>query len=298
MNREDLIYKWLNHELNADEFEDFQKLDDYEALMKLNLGIQDLKSPEYHTSEELRTVLNLINSEKTIKRKWFPIAASIAAIFVLAISFYYYSTTLDSTFSTLAAQKQTIELPDGSTTHLNASSELSFNKRNWKEHREVQLEGEAYFKVAKGSKFEVKTSFGIVTVLGTQFNINQRPDFFEVVCYEGLVNVTYRNYNVNLQPGNEFLIRNGNLIATEKETDAQPAWIENYSRFKSVPYKYVLAEFERQYNFKVDLEAVDDSQLFTGSFNHDDIETALKSITLPLQLTYSKTNRTVILKRE
>lgn len=298
MNREELIYKWLNHELDAREFNAFKQHEDYEDLMRLNHSLQDFNSPEYHTSEELQSILNRIHSKKTSTKNWFPIAASVAAIVVLCFSFYYYTTTLDSTFKTLAAQKQIIELPDGSTAHLNAASELSFNTHNWKEHREIQLEGEAYFKVAKGSKFEVKTTLGTVSVLGTQFNINQRDDFFEVICYEGLVNVSSNSYNVNLQPGNEFLIRDGKLIATEQENHSSPSWIDNYSRFKSVPYKNVIAEFERQYNLEVDLDVIDDSQLFTGSFVHDDMETALKSITLPLQLTYSKENRTIILKRE
>lgn len=298
MNREELIYRWLNHELDASELNAFKQLEDYEDLMRLNHSLQDFNSPEYHTSEELQSLLNRIYSKKSTKKNWLPIAASVAAIFVLCFSFYYYTTTLDSTFKTLAAQKQIIELPDGSTAHLNAASTLSFNKHNWNEHREIQLEGEAYFKVAKGSKFEVKTTLGTVTVLGTQFNVNRRENIFEVVCYEGLVKVSSNSYNVNLQPGNDFLLRNGNLIETEQENLTSPSWIDNYSRFKSAPYKDVISEFERQYNLEVDFNAIDGSQLFTGSFTHDNMETALKSITLPLQLTYSKTNRTIILKRD
>ena len=46
------------------------------------------------------------------------------------------------------------------------------------------------------------------------------------------------------------------------------------------------------------LIGIDSTQLFSGSFTHDNIELALKSISLPLHATYSKTNRTIILKRE
>ncbi|MEZ4792948.1 MAG: FecR family protein [Gelidibacter sp.] len=298
MNRKELIYKWLNHELNADEIEAFKKLEDYDALVKLSDGVKGFKAPEYAASEELPSILQRIEHKKDSKKSWFSIAMSIAAIFAVCFGFYYYTTTLDSTFKTLAAQKQTIELPDGSTAHLNALSELRFNAHHWKKLREVQLDGEAYFKVAKGSKFEVKTDVGIVTVLGTQFNIKQRNSYFEVVCYKGLVNVRYGTYDINLPPGSRFLIRDGKLIATEKEHSTVPSWIDNYSHFKSVPYKEVLAEFERQYDVTIDLKDVDDAQLFTGSFVHDNMETALKSITLPLKLTYGKTNHSITLKRE
>lgn len=298
MNRDELIYKWLNHELNADELEAFKMLEDFEVLNKLNNSLQELKAPEYLTAEEQESVLQRISLKKTNRKNWLSIAMSFAAIFILCFGYYFYTTTLDSTFTTLASQKEMIELPDGSIVKLNALSELSFNKNNWEKHREVQLKGEAYFKVAKGSKFEVTTDGGTISVLGTQFNIKQRDQLFEVFCYEGLVNVTYDTYDVNLPPGNRFLIRDGKLIATEKENLNAPSWIENYSRFKSVPYKEVLAEFERQYDVKIDLKSVEDSQVFTGSFIHDNMEVALKSITLPLQLTYSKSNRTITLKRE
>ncbi len=298
MKREELIYKWLNHELNADELDNFKKLEDYDVLIKLNNGLLGFKSPNYNTPEALKSVLEHINSEKTIKKSWLPIIASVAAVFILFFGFYYYSTTFDSNFKTLTAQKQTIELPDGSTVRLNSLSELSFNKSNWSENREIKLDGEAYFKVAKGSKFQVKTPVGIVNVLGTQFNVKQREDFFEVICFEGSVNVAYTDYVINLSPGNRVLIRDGQLITTEKEDLTSPSWIKNYSQFKSAPYEEVLAEFERQYDIKIKLKSVDASQLFTGSFTHDNMETALKSITLPLQLTYSKTNRTITLKRE
>ncbi|MGJ8594023.1 MAG: FecR family protein [Aquaticitalea sp.] len=298
MNREDLIYKWLNHELTADELDAFKQFDDYDALIKLNTATQGFKASNFDASNELQLVLDRIESKKSKKLKWLPIAMSVAAVFVLCFGLYFYDTTTDSTYNTLTAQKQTIQLPDASTVTLNAMSELSYNTTNWDNNRTINLDGEAFFKVAKGSKFQVKTTDGIVTVLGTQFNIKQRNNYFEVVCYEGLVNVTSDTFDVNLSPENRFLMRDGKLIATEKETSSAPSWIDNYSRFKSTPYKIVLAEFERQYDLKIDLKSVDDSQLFTGSFTHDDLETALKSITLPLQLTYSKTNRTITLKRE
>lgn len=298
MNRDDLIYKWLNHELNAQELEAFKQLEDYGALSKLDLGLKHFKAPNYSQADELRLVSERIQQKKSDRKNWLPIALRIAAILVVCLGIYFYTTTTDTNFKTLAAQKQTIELPDASTVHLNALSELSFNTHQWNDDREVRLTGEAYFKVAKGSKFEVKTDAGTITVLGTEFNIKQRDTYFEVVCYEGLVNVTYNAYNINLSAGNQFLIRDGKLIATEKETLKAPTWIDNYSRFKSVPYREVLAEFERQYDVKINLEAVDDLQLFTGSFTHGNMEVALKSITLPLTLTYSKTNHTITLKRE
>ena len=297
MNREDLIKKWLNNNLNTDELEAFKKLEDYESLVKLSDSVKHFKAPDYNTSEALQDVLFAIKTPKKSVR-WVPILSRIAAIFVVCFGVYYYTTTLDTTIKTLASQKQTIELPDASTVALNATTTVSFNKKQWKTNRQVQLNGEAYFKVAKGSKFEVITDAGTVTVLGTQFNIKQRHNYFEVVCYEGLVGVTYNNNETKLQPGNRLLLIDGKLIATEKENQIEPSWINNNSVFKSLPYREVIAEFERQYDRTINLQSINDSQLFTGSFTHNNIDVALKSITLPLHLSYTKTDDTITLKRE
>ena len=171
-------------------------------------------------------------------------------------------------------------------------------KNNWKNKRDVTLQGEAFFKVAKGSSFNVITESGTVTVYGTQFNVKQRENYFEVICYEGLVGVTHNSHETKLKPGDSFLIIDGKKIAKEKENAPTPSWINNESRFKSLPFKEVIAEFERQYNVNFTLLNIDSDYIFTGSFPHDNIEKALKLITLPSHLTYSKKEHSIILKRE
>lgn len=298
MNREELIQKWLDHKLDAQELEAFKQLEDFGALIKLDTNLKHYKAPEYSTSEQLEQVLNTIKTTPKKNTNWLSTAIKIAAVFVICFGVYFYTTTLDTTFNTIAAQKQAIELPDHSKVELNAMSTLVFNKSNWNDSREVSLKGEAFFKVAKGSRFDVKTEDGIVSVLGTQFNVKHRENFFQVVCFEGKVAVTHKKITTKLLPGDSFFILDGKLITTEKEIQSIPSWLQNQSRFKSMPYREVIAEFERQHNVLISLENIDDSQLFTGSFTHNDIEIALKSITLPLHLTYSKTDNIITLKRE
>lgn len=298
MNREELISKWLDNDLNNEELQAFKNLEDYDDLVKLNQNLQAFKADDYNTSEELGNVLSAIKNKKQTPTHWFKPLLRVAAILAVCFSLYYYTTTLDTKFTTEYAQKTTIELPDASYVSLNAKSYLAFNKKDWKNDREVELDGEAFFKVAKGSSFKVKTTSGTVTVYGTQFNVKQRDNYFEVICYEGLVGVTYNAQETKLKPGNSFLIIDGKSIAKEKESRTIPSWLNNASTFKSLPYKTVITEFERQYNVDITLINIDDEQLFSGSFAHNNIELALKSITLPLHATYSKTNNTITLKGE
>ena len=298
MNRESLIQKWLDHDLNAQELETFKQLDDYDDLIKLNLELQGFKANALNTDDALNSVWDSINKPHKKSFKLLPTLSKIAAILVLCFGIYYVTTTLDTTTNTLVSEHKTLTLPDASNVELNAVSTLVYNASNWDEDRSLSLEGEAFFKVSKGQKFVVETTLGTVTVLGTQFNVKQRDQYFEVTCYEGKVMVNSTEIEKILLPGDTFLIIDGKYIATEKENLASPSWLNHKSTFKSIPYKEVIAEFERQYNVSVEFDHIDGSQNFTGSFTHNDIEIALKSITLPVQLKYSKTDNIIRLKRE
>ena len=294
MNREELILKWLDNSLNFQELEQFKALEDYNDLIKLNSSLQHFKAPEYNTSDELKSVRSSIsNTQKQSKLNWTKQLLRVAAILVIGFSIFYYTTTLDTTVKTLAAEKSLIALPDGSSTHLNAQSTLTYNKKNWNKTRDLKLNGEAFFKVTKGSTFNVITENGTVTVLGTQFNVKHRNNLFEVVCFEGSVSITNNIKTTILKPGDRYLILDGKYIAKEKENLKSPNWIANKSYFNSMPFQYVLNEFERQYDMKIDAQNINLQELYSGSFTHTDINLALKSITLPLNLNYSISGNTI-----
>lgn len=295
MNREELIKKWLDDELNSEELKAFNALDDAQELTKLSNSLKAFKAPEFDSSETFEGIKNTIQTPQVKhSNNWTKQLLRIAAIFVISFSVYYYTTTIDTNISTVVAEKTSIELPDASLVTINSLTEISFNKKNWNTKRTVKLNGEAYFKVAKGEKFDVETSSGTVSVLGTQFNVKHRDNLFEVVCYEGSVNVNVNNTDEILKPGDSFLILDGEIIATEKEKIDNPSWINNQSYFKSMPLNYVISEFERQYDIKIESRHIDTKQVYTGSFVHDNMELALKSITLPLNITFSKKDQSTI----
>lgn len=299
MQREELIRKWLDNELSEQESEAFKSLEEYDELLKISNSLKHFKAPEYDTSEELNTLLFKTNNTSSRKSNWYSPLLKVAAILAICFSAYYYTTNLDTTLDTQVSEKTRIELPDNSKVTLNALSNITYNKKNWETSRDLNLEGEAYFKVEKGSQFSVNTDHGKITVLGTEFNVKQRHNLFEVICYEGSVKVDYKTESKILKPGDSFLILDGKYIAKEKENTLSPTWITNESYFKSLPFKFVLNEFERQYNISIDSKNIDTAILFTGSFTHQSIEQALQAISIPLNLTYNRqSNRIVLTPRE
>lgn len=295
MTREELIQKWLRDDLNPQEFEAFKALDDYDALMKLSEGLKKFKAPKFEEQDAFETISKSISTKTKPKSNWLKPVLRIAALIAISLSVYFYTNTLDTDISTIAAEKTVFELPDYSKISLNALSTITYNKHNWKNNRELTLNGEAYFKVETGSSFKVYTTAGTVSVLGTQFLVKNRNDIFEVVCYEGSVKVTTKTDDTILKAGDHFLILDGKLIIKEKEQATEPAWLHNQSNFKSMPYKFVLSELERQYHLKIDAKNINKDVLFTGHFVHNDLDMALKAITLPLNISYTTKNGLILL---
>ena len=297
MRKEHYIKKWLNGTLNAAEKAEFEKSEDYQIINKISESLSAFKAPKYDVPAELEKIHNKKSSlEKAAKVSWLTPLLRIAAVLVLvAISVFIFYLNVDTSLSTLAGEKNSILLPDSSQIELNASTYISYKKRMWKISREVELNGEAYFKVAKGSKFDVTTTAGTVSVLGTQFNVKNRENYFEVVCYEGLVEVKIGKKNETLPPQHSIRIINGSINKSENIQEVSPSWTKNISSFQSIPFSQVIQEFEIQYGVKVLPQNIDLNQLFTGKFIHDDQKLALQSISIPLNLKYTFTEENQII---
>ena len=302
MDKDYLIKKWLADELSDAEREEFKKLDDYD----LNLDI--LENAKYFKASHYSTVSSFDEFKKNLKNKNTPIIQlnsykvlfRIAALLVISLSVYFvfFFNNL-TTVQTLANNKTKFELPDASTVILNTESKAYYSKNKWSQKREVSLDGEAFFKVAKGSKFDVLTSGGIVSVVGTQFNVKNREHYFEVKCYEGIVSVNSNGTSQLLTKGNTYRILN-NIVSVDSTNTNQPKWIDNISSFKSVPLYEVLNELERQYDVIIVTERIDTQRLFTGGFVHNNIEQALTSITVPFALDYKQdqSNKIILFRSE
>ena len=301
MDNRDLIEKWLNNDLTEAETKVFMQMEDYELNKAIIENAKYFKASEISKIEDFNAFKMRYNSQKTSTKKLYNLNTflKIAAILVVAFGVYFLFFVNNLVqIETLASQKTTIELPDHSRVTLNALSEIEYNKRDWKDNRVVYLDGEAFFKVTKGKTFDVITKNGKITVVGTQFNVKQRDQYFEVNCFEGTVVVSSNVIDKTLNKGDTYQILNGKYI--EGQTDMiSPEWLSNKSVFEAIPFKEVLAEMERQYNIEITYKNINTNRLFTGGFTHDNLENALISITKPMNLSYElSSSKLVILHGE
>src|SRR5690606_22721450 len=286
--QENYLAKWLSGELSAEELERFKKSGEYASYVRLIETSGNLQAPAF----ELEAALDQLRGQTRKAPKMFELRPFktflrlAAAIALLIVGSYFYLNSLGTSVSTGFAQRSELKLPDRSEVFLNADTKLSFNEKKWENSRELTLDGEAFFKVAKGERFTVSTVHGPVSVVGTQFNVEAREDYFEVSCFEGLVRVAHKGGEVDLSAGSTFLAIDGKRIETEGTRGIQPTWMEDESSFESTPLKYVFAELERQFNVRVNTQNVEPRMLFTGTFDNTDLEMALKSISTPSQTLY------------
>ncbi|OBX26009.1 FecR family protein [Gelidibacter algens] len=290
MEEEYLVKKWLSNELSEAEEQSFKALEDAHLFEEIIQEAQRFRGDEQAKVASFSALEPLLESKNKVRSiNWIGTASKIAAIFVIGIAIYYFmdKNSMES-FTTTLAQKEMITLPDHSKVNLNQSSHLEYNAADWDENRSLKLTGEAYFDVEKGKRFNVVTDQGIVSVLGTEFNVLSRDGMFKVSCYEGLVQVSYGNQEVELPAGTEFVVTAGSSKKIAIVV-AEPSWVKGLSVFENVPVADVFNELEKQYHVSVSYDS-DIKLNFTGAFEHNNLENALKSITQPVNLTFKIIN--------
>jgi transmembrane sensor len=122
------------------------------------------------------------------------IGLGLAAAACLAVFFWPAKSNLDdshATYATAEGHHRTLNLPDGSTLVLNASSKVAIDFQSVGRHVQLQT-GEAHFYVAKDATRPFYVSAGTVTVraVGTAFNVRRQGEAVEVLVTEGKVQVT------------------------------------------------------------------------------------------------------------
>lgn len=293
-SNETYLAKWLNNEISDKEVKHFISEEEFLEFVKIRKGMEYFVAPSFDQDQfhqKLTKVLSKKN-KKVIRLNWYAIAA---AILLLIVSGYFFNASLDIHVKTNTGEQKTIALNDGSEAILNAKSFIRYPKK-WKDKRELDLTGEAFFKVKKGKTFTVNTSNGKVTVFGTQFNVNSQANFFLVKCYEGKVRVIYNRDTIFLTKGKAFQ-KNYNDIKKWDFTNHKPMWLTGESNFKSTPLRIVIKSLENQFNIKIIYKNINTNSLFTGNYGHNNLDIALKSVFLPMNITYKIENKKVFLTK-
>lgn len=203
-----------------------------------------------------------------------------------------------------SGQKSRITLPDGSIAHLNAESELVYDRNFTGDQRKLYLKkGEAYFEVSKNKEkpFVVIANNISVTALGTEFNVNAFDEGLKVALVEGSVMVsnTSNNDQLIMNP-TEILefdpVANGLKIISGSAQDLAD-WKDQILHFNHTPIAEALGILSRWYAVEISLENTAPKDLtVSGKFNNSSLELVLNNLSYSLDFEYVMNNKDIKIK--
>lgn len=178
-----------------------------------------------------------------------------------------------------------VRLPDGTSVWLNAASVLKYpvSFANNKE-RKVELQGEAYFEVAKDPKkpFFVSSRGQQVEVLGTHFNINSYANeaVMKTTLLEGAVKISEGKQMKILKPGEQAIVANHNLRVKTANLDEVMAWKNGNFNFQDTELENVMRQISRWYDVEVEYQGIASSERLNGAISRSkNISQVLKMLT-------------------
>lgn len=180
------------------------------------------------------------------------------------ISYEVIDKKLTSTYTTIytpVGGEYTLMLSDGSQVWLNSDSRITYPIMFAEDHREVQMEGEAYFKIVRrnGKKgkipFVVKIKNQLIEVLGTEFNVNAYSEKVYTTLVEGAVALSSEKgkEKLLLSPDQqaEFNPQTGEMSKRNIDTYYFTAWRIGKFAFQRASIKKVMEDLARWYNIDV-----------------------------------------------
>ena len=249
-------------------------------------------------------------NSRTIRMNPWKWAAAIVLPICIAFFTYYLvdsSQTVGAPFIVKAdkGDKATIELPDGTNVVLNSASQLSYLNNFGENGRRVQLNGEAYFKVAHDEKraFIVQVGDLEVKVLGTSFNVSAYEDAKDVtvVLLEGKVGVYAQKTSHIMKPGDkiEYNKATHKITATQVHPSDYIEWTKGNIYFEKESLENIMKTLSRIYDVEIRFDSNKlPNEYFTGTIPGGGIQNALNILMLTSPFYYEMDGSVIVLKEK
>ncbi|WP_099464826.1 MULTISPECIES: FecR family protein [Parabacteroides] len=252
-------------------------------------------------------------SKKKVFLRLVSYAAAMFIGVVLSISAFYFvekkPLAMVGTYKLVTdkGEKSYLQLPDGTNVWLNSCTTIEYAPDYGKSNRDIHLDGEAYFEVAKNKElpFIVKTSGGIdVKAVGTAFNVLAYSDDAKLITtlFSGKVVVqpTLTKQQILLEPNQVAVYYKGRnkieIVPYDKKMFAQ--WRGGALSFEMMYLEDITKLLERNYNvvFRYQNQKIKKLK-FSGSFrNSEDLSEILRVIKTNTSITYQVVKDTIIIK--
>jgi ferric-dicitrate binding protein FerR (iron transport regulator) len=269
-----LISGELNGELTPEEMAEFETWMQnkenkalYQSVKLIHQGLKALHLLNKQQGHSWQRVERNIRSKSVslIARRVLKYAAVILISFLSGLFVYsFFNTSPSEQYAEVNVKNgQTCHLSlfDGTEVWLNSGTSFKYPRQFNTDSRNVYLNGEAFFKVARNKDlpFKVNTEQMQVEVLGTSFNVSAYQGEREqsVVLVEGKVQINNVEGNkiCNINPGQIALrYQNGKIEVRKTDVDFYTGWKSGKIVFTSETIYDVTKKIERWYNVQVEFE--------------------------------------------
>jgi ferric-dicitrate binding protein FerR (iron transport regulator) len=303
-----------------------------------------IESVEFGTvpGQEKKSVLSDAVAGRWSKKRRYYAAAAVVILLACVLwigqrSFSHAplqpSLPLEYSRSSNPGERKSFQLADGTKVMLNAGSRMRISTDFNEKSRELTLEGEAFFDVAKDAQrpFIIRTSSMDIKVLGTTFNVKAYPadNIAEASLLNGSVEVMVKgpdSQKIILRPSEKIIIpntpgsdlpviparKNNNAGAAQKfrieklsfspaeNFPAEVSWTENRLAFNDESFSEIAVKLERWYNVSIRFEDEPVGEFrFTATFDKKTIEQVLDALAAsrPFEYRREEENKMVISKK-
>ncbi|MBT1704078.1 FecR family protein [Chryseosolibacter indicus] len=300
-----LVEDWLNKS-GAEEDTSYSQHD--KQMLKLKIFDQ------IGATDKSRTTFELEHKKENASpvSSWvvtYKIAASLTLIAVFVYLILQYTADEVEKGQMLQASSsgnvRKVILADGTLVWLKGNSKLSYPSTFSEKTRNVSLQGEALFEVAKDVQHPFIISCGelTTTVLGTSFNIKSSDNKIEVVVLTGKVSLTSADneQGVIVLP-DEKVVYDGHkkeLAVTKQRNEEKLVAVsgtEYIMSFEDSRMGEVIQRIEQKFNVRISLSDVNlNNCMITADFSDQSLESTLSMISQALNFTYSIQGKSVML---
>ena len=233
-----MVHAWLNE--NPAMLKEYMDEEEWENFQPARVLAPDMSGKLWNNIHKN----NAFPASRYSYFRWMAVAASVLLVMGLSwhIFFKKQKTTIIGAASVAitknifnnTSKKMTLALSDGSTVELSPNSTLSYPEDFNSLKRDVILNGEAIFSIAKDATkpFSVYSNPVLITVLGTRFTVNSyEANNTKVILHEGRVVVSISKNEYYLTPGDIFILKKVSKLSSSVDAEriATPATISKDS---------------------------------------------------------------------
>jgi len=320
----ELILKHLSGHISDEEIEQLtswvnesaENENQFAEMQNSYIFLASTLSPDNQKSA-FNEIINQINNKKKKKgisvKRIYSIAASILFPVLLGAFawFYQWSNTSNKPelFTEIVAppkHNSQITLSDGTQVWLSPESKLRYGQNYGRKTRNVILDGEGYFEVAKNQEkpFTVETRQLKVRVLGTSFNLEaySNETMIRTTLVRGSLQIESEliSKGILLAPGDRISLDvNSKQLTSEKvNTEIYRLVKDGMIIFKRNTLAEVCRKLERWFMIPVELKGNDNQDLlFTAKFQDEPLEKILRILNLTIPINYQIMNDKIVIKQ-